>query len=57
MEKYFKQKAQELYGINFAGLCEEVDYDKFCEWFKNNKSDEPTYEKFLIAQWVWHYYA
>ena len=57
MEKYFKQKAQELYGIYFAGLCEEVDYDKFCEWFKNNKSDEPTYEKFLIAQWVWHYYA
>lgn len=57
MEKYFKQKAQELYGIYFADLCEEVDYDKFCEWFKNNKNSEPTYEKFLIAQWVWHYYA
>lgn len=57
MEKYFKQKAQELYGMYFAGLCEEVDYDKFCEWFKNNKNSEPTYEKFLIAQWVWHYYA
>ena len=57
MAKYFKQEAHEFYGINFAGLCEEVDYDKFCKWFKNNKSDEPTYEKFLIAQWVWHYYA
>ena len=56
MEEYFKQKAQELYGIYFAGLCEEVNYDKFCEWYKSQKSSEPTYEKFLIAQWVWHNY-
>ena len=56
MENYFKQKAQELYGMTFAGLCDETDYNYFCEWFKSHKSTEPTYEKFLIAKWVWHNY-
>ena len=55
MEEYFEKMAQELYGTDFLSLCERVSYDKFCKWFRKRKSGEPTYEKFLIAQWVWYY--
>ena len=51
----FKKMAQELYGTRFAGLCDELpNYEAFCEWYQKY-CGEPTFEKYLIAQWVWHY--
>lgn len=57
MEKTFYELAQRCYGEEFAGLCDELpNYEAFCEWYKKNKTGEPTFEKYLIAQWVWHNY-
>lgn len=56
LQAYFKKEAQKWFGMTFAGLCEETDYESFCAWYIVRHSSEPTYEKFLLAKWVWQHY-
>lgn len=57
IRKDFKEKAQFYFGMTFAGLnCKPCEFKEFNHWYLETHYMPATYEIYLIAQWIWHYY-
>lgn len=53
----FLKDAQYWFGATLSGLnCKPCDYTTFKKWYDDNHTCEATYEIYLIAQWIWHYF-